>query len=62
MNKYLSEIFGKDVYEIDSVDEIEGLKQKQLQSKIDITSAQKQSLYLQLEKYIEHSAEVIPLL
>ena len=62
VNKYLSEIFGKDVYEIDSVDEIEGLKQKQLQSKIDITSAQKQSLYLQLEKYIEHSAEVIPLL
>ena len=33
-----------------------------MQSKIDITSAQKQSLYLQLEKYIEHSAEVIPLL
>lgn len=62
VNKYLREIFGKDVYEIESVDEIEGLKQKNLQLKLDTSNAQKQSLYVQLKKYIEHSAEVIPML
>lgn len=62
VNKYLREIFGKDVYEIESVDEIESLKQKNLQAKVDTSNAQKQSLYLQLEKYIEHSAEVIHML
>lgn len=62
INKYLCEIFGKGVYEIESVDEIEGLKQKDLASKVDISSAQKQSLYVQLKKYIEHSADVIPML
>ena len=62
VNKYLREIFGEGIYEIESVETIASLKDKGLQSKVDISSAQKQSLYLQLEKYIEHSAEVLPLL
>lgn len=62
VNKYLLEIFETGQYEIDSVDEIKMLKQKNLRSQVDATSAKKQALYVQFEKYIEHSEEVLPLL
>lgn len=62
INKYLMEIFEDTQYMIHSISEIAGLNKKNLQSQVDSTSANKQSLYLQLEKYIQHSEHVIPLL
>lgn len=62
INKYLREVFGTDVPELDSVNDISGLCVTDLRQKLDSSSAKKQSLYFQLEKYIEHSADVLPLL
>jgi len=62
VNKYLREIFGEKKYVISSVEEINSLRQSDLKSQVDITSAQKQSLYLQLEKYILHTQDILPLL
>jgi hypothetical protein len=62
VNKYLKEIFDDNSHEVHSVDGILALKGKELESKVDNGSASKQSLYAQLEKYIEHSKDVIPFL
>lgn len=61
VNKYIQEIFGNGTYEINSVEEISVLKQCNLEAKVE-SNAQKQSLFLQLNKYIEHSDVVLPLL
>lgn len=62
VNKYLREIFGKSEYEIDSVEEISALKINELKTEVDFLTAQKQALYLHLEKYIEHTEEILPFL
>ncbi|OUQ62058.1 hypothetical protein B5E53_18340 [Eubacterium sp. An11] len=61
VNKYIQEIFENGIYEINSVEEISVLKQYSLETKVE-SNAQKQSLFLQLNKYIEHSDVVLPLL
>lgn len=61
VNKYIQEIFRNSTYEINSVEEISVLKQCNLETKVE-SNAQKQSLFLQLNKYIEHSDVVLPLL
>ena len=62
LNKYLSEIFDDNIYEVSSVDEISLLKQKNLESKLDEKNVRKKTLLMQLMKYINHSDEVVPLL
>lgn len=62
VNKYLNEIFGSGVEKLYAVEDILHLNVLELQIKLDASSAKKQSLFVQLTKYIEHSEEVIPLL
>lgn len=62
VNKYLSEIFDDNLYEVSSVDEITLLRQKNLESKLDEKNVRKKSLLTHLMKYINHSDEVVPLL
>lgn len=62
VNKYLREIFGDDRYEVGDVEDIFRLRQKGLGSQLDRTSAKKGALYRNLEKYIEHSEDVVPFL
>lgn len=61
VNKYIQEIFGNETYKINSVEEISDLKQYNLETEV-ASNAQKQSLFIQLNKYIEHSDTVLPLL
>ncbi len=61
VNKYLYAIFDNNCYEVNSLAAISALKEKHLEQQI-MPDAQKQAWYTQLEKYIEHSSEVFPLL
>ena len=58
VNRYLHEIFDSDKFKVTSIEDILNLSILELERALDTSSAKKQSLYVQLKKYIEHSTEL----
>ncbi len=62
VNKYLETIFDSKQYCVHSVEEICRLDTNMLRERLKDCSTTKASMYVQLEKYLEHTAEIQPLL